>query len=65
MQYQTNTVEEYIDQLPKDRKEPITKLRKVINQNIDRGFSEEINYGMIGWVVPHWIWGNPVSVLKS
>ena len=53
MQYQANTVEEYIDQLPKDRKEPITKLRKVINQNIDRGFSEEINYGMPGWVVPH------------
>ena len=58
MQYQANTVEEYIDQLPKDRKEPITKLRKVINQNIDRGFSEEINYGMIGWVVPHSLYPN-------
>ena len=58
MQYQANTVEEYIDQLPKDWKEPITKLRKVINQNIDRGFSEEINYGMIGWVVPHSLYPN-------
>ena len=49
----TKTPDEYIDQLPEDRKDPISKLRKIINQNIDKGFSEEINYGMIGWVVPH------------
>ena len=47
------TPDEYIDQLLEDRKDPISKLRKIINQNIDKGFSEEINYGMIGWVVPH------------
>ena len=47
------TPDEYIDQLPEDRKDPISKLRKIINQNIDKGFSEEINYGMIGWVVAH------------
>ena len=47
------TPDEYIDQLPEDRKDPISKLRKIINQNIDKGFSEEINYGMIGWVVPY------------
>ena len=47
------TPDEYIDQLPEDRKDPISKLRKIINQNIDKGFSEEINYGMIDWVVPH------------
>ena len=47
------TPDEYIDQLPEDRKDPISKLRKIINQNIDKGFLEEINYGMIGWVVPH------------
>ena len=49
----TKTHDEYIDQLPEDRKDPISKLRKIINQNIDKGFSEEINYGMIDWVVPH------------
>ncbi|MBC8256931.1 MAG: DUF1801 domain-containing protein [Candidatus Marinimicrobia bacterium] len=53
MQYKTKTILEYISQLPEDRKPPISKLRNVINQNIDKGFSEEINYGMIGWVVPH------------
>ena len=53
MQFKSKTILEYISQLTKDRKEPISKLSNIINQNIDRGFSEEINYGMIGWVVPH------------
>ena len=49
MQFKSKTILEYISQLTEDRKEPISKLRNIINQNIDRGFSEEINYGMIGW----------------
>ena len=53
MQFKSKTILEYISQLTEDRKKPISKLRNIINQNIDRGFSEEINYGMIGWVVPH------------
>ena len=53
MQFKSKTILKYISQLTEDRKEPISKLRNIINQNIARGFSEEINYGMIGWVVPH------------
>ena len=56
MQFKSKTILEYISQLTEDRKEPISKLRNIINQNIDRGFSEEINYGMIGWVVPHFLY---------
>ena len=44
MQFKSKTILEYISQLTEDRKEPISKLRNIINQNIDRGFSEEINY---------------------
>lgn len=58
MQFKSNTILKYISQLTEDRKEPISKLRNIINQNIDRGFSEEINYGMIGWVVPHSLYPN-------
>ena len=58
MQFKSKTILEYISQLTEDRKEPISKLRNIINQNIDRGFSEEINYGMIGWVVPHSLYPN-------
>lgn len=50
------TPEEYIKELPEDRVEAITKLRKVINDNLPEGFKEEMSYGMIGYVVPHSIY---------
>lgn len=56
MQYKAETPEEYIDQLPSDRKGPVAKLRSVILKNIPRGFEETIGYGMIGFVVPHSIY---------
>ena len=45
--------EEYIVQLPQDRKEVFVRLRSVILKNLPEGFSEGINYGMIGYFVPH------------
>ncbi len=53
MQYEANTIEEYIDQLPEERQEVIKKLRAVINKNLPKGFEEGINYKMIGFYVPH------------
>jgi len=53
MQYKADTVDEYINQLPEDRKEAITKLRTVILKNLPKGFVEQINYNMPGYVVPH------------
>ena len=53
MQYNANTVDEYIDQLPKDRKVVLTKLRAIINDNLPEGFVEQLNYKMPGYVVPH------------
>lgn len=53
MQYKASNPEEYIAQLPEERKEAITKLRKVINENLPEGFQECMSYGMIGWVIPH------------
>ena len=53
MQYKANSIEEYIDQIPEERKEAITKLRTIFTKNLPKGFSEELNYGMIGYVVPH------------
>ena len=47
------TVEEYIAQLPDDRREAIVKLRETVKRNIPEGFEETISYGMIGYVVPH------------
>jgi Domain of unknown function (DU1801) len=50
------TVEEYIDNLPTDRKEVISLLRKQIKKNLSKGFKEVMGYGMIGYVVPHTIY---------
>jgi uncharacterized protein YdhG (YjbR/CyaY superfamily) len=53
MQSKASTVEDYLKELTEDRRDAITKLRKEINKNLPKGFKEEMNYGMIGYVVPH------------
>jgi hypothetical protein len=47
------TPEEYIGQLPPDRKAAIQKLREVILAKLPKGFEETIGYGMLAYVVPH------------
>lgn len=56
MTSKATTPEQYIQELPEDRVEAIIKLRKVINENLPKGFKEEMSYGMIGYVVPHEIY---------
>jgi uncharacterized protein YdhG (YjbR/CyaY superfamily) len=53
MQSKAATVEAYLAELPPDRQEAITKLRKEIKKNLPKGFKEQMSYGMIGYVVPH------------
>jgi len=52
MQYDAKTPDEYIAGLPEDRKAALSALRKVINDNLPKGFKETIGYGHLGWVVP-------------
>jgi len=56
MKYEAKTVEEYISQLPEDRKTAFIKLRKTILDNLPEGFEEGINYGMPSFYVPHSIY---------
>lgn len=53
MQSKATTVEEYIQELPEDRRLAIEQLRKAFKKNLPKGFKEEMSYGMIGYVVPH------------
>lgn len=53
MQSKAETVAQYLEELPSDRKEAMKKLRKTILDNLPKGFEECMNYGMIGYVVPH------------
>lgn len=52
MQSTSITPEEYIDKLPENRKQTVTRLRHVISTNLPKGFEEIISYGMISYVVP-------------
>ena len=56
MQSKATTVDEYISELPKDRQEAISKLRKEIKKNLPKGFKEGMGYGMMGYSVPHSIY---------
>jgi len=56
MTYDAKTPDAYIQSLPEDRKEAVTHLRKVILENLPKGFSETMGYGMLGYVVPDTIY---------
>lgn len=53
MTIKANTVEEYLENIPEERKPYFNKLRQTIVENIPEGFEETLQYGMIGYVVPH------------
>ena len=56
MQSKATTPEQYLSELPEDRKEAMLKLRNAIKENLPQGFEEVISYGMLGYVVPHSIY---------
>lgn len=47
------TVPDYLAALPPDRREALEAVRAVVNANLPPGVEEGIQYGMIGWYVPH------------
>jgi hypothetical protein len=53
MQSKAATVNDYVAELPEDRKKAINALRKEVKKNLSKGFKEQMNYGMIGYVIPH------------
>ncbi len=46
------TVPEYLAELEPERRELVSLIRAIVNENIDPGFEEMIDFGMIAWVVP-------------
>jgi len=53
MQSRAATVEQYLAELPADRRRAISAIRDVIRKNLPAGYAEAMGYGMIGYVVPH------------
>lgn len=53
MQSKAATVEQYLSELPPERREALEAVRAVILQNLDPDYEEGMQYGMIGYYVPH------------
>ncbi len=54
MQSKATTVEQYLAELPADRRAALEAVRKIILKSVDRKKVEEgMQYGMIGFYVPH------------
>ena len=56
MQYNATSPEDYISQVPEERQAALKKLRKVINDNLPKGFEEGMQYKMPAFFVPHSIY---------
>jgi len=52
MQSKANTVKQYINELPNDRKKAISIVRQTILENLPEGYDEVMNWGMITYEVP-------------
>ena len=52
MQSTVNSVEQYLNELPDDKKEALSLVRKSIVENLPNGYNEVMNWGMITYEVP-------------
>lgn len=53
MRSRAASVTEYLAALPADRRAALQAVRAVIRKNLNPGYEEGIQYGMIGYYVPH------------
>ncbi len=53
VQSKATTVRDYLAELPEDRRAALQAVREVILKNLDDDFEEGMQYGMIGYYVPH------------
>ena len=52
MRSEAKTVDGYLAELPRDRREAISAVRRVIVENLPDGYEEAMNWGMITYQVP-------------
>ena len=53
MKIKADSISEYLENIPNERKAVMKKLIKTIGVNLPKGFKEQLGYGMPSWVVPH------------
>lgn len=52
MQYHVDTVKEYLEALPENRRPAMEKIRGILLSNLSAEVAEEISSGMINYVIP-------------
>ena len=70
VQSKATTVDQYLDELPPDRRETVAAVREVVLANLPEGYEETMSFGMIGYVVPFEIQpetynGQPLGVYRT
>jgi uncharacterized protein YdhG (YjbR/CyaY superfamily) len=50
---EAKTVAQYVRELPDDRRAAIKTVRKTMRANLPPGYQEGMQYGMIGYFIPH------------
>jgi len=53
MKSSAKTVQDYLQELPADRRAAMSAVRGVILAHLPKGYEEGMSYGMIGYFVPH------------
>lgn len=53
MPSKATTVQQYLDDLTPERRSEVARVRELILSNLDPAIKEGIQYGMIGYFVPH------------
>lgn len=56
MKSKAATVEQYLASLPDDRRAAVSAVRRFILENLGTDFEERMQYGVIGYCVPHSVW---------
>ena len=46
------TVQEYLDELPEDRRAVVAAVRDVVLRHLPKGYGENMNWGMISYEIP-------------
>lgn len=46
------TVDDYLRELPEERREVISRVRELVIANLPEGYREQISFGMIGYGIP-------------
>jgi uncharacterized protein YdhG (YjbR/CyaY superfamily) len=52
MKSSATTVEEYLDGLPSERRDVVSKMRQLVRKNLPKGYRESLSWGVISYEIP-------------